>query len=174
MKRYRISIRGAMGLVLAAGLVFFLVRVEHRVVRSGLEAWTNVARYTVFTSLLTATYRARYRKGRESDWWSGFALGGWSYDLFSGDMMWQWVWPTHMPNSLVAILPHWVVSLIPRYWMDQIVLTYSFLAATETRSYVTRIVQALLVLSAGIVGGLVCLVLSWQRRTTIGGDGSET
>jgi hypothetical protein len=166
MKRHRISIRGAMGLVLATGLVFFLVRVEHRMVRSGLEAWTNVARYAVFTSLVTATYRARYQKGREANWWFGFALGGWSYYLFSDDMMWQWVWPTHMPNSLVAFLPHWAVSLIPRYWMDQIVLTYSFLAATETRSYVTRIVQALLVLSAGIVGGLVCLVLSWQRRTT--------
>jgi hypothetical protein len=163
MKRFRISILGAMGLVLVAGLVLALVRIERRMVRTGLEGWANVARYTVVTSLVMATYRARYHKGREADWWFGFALGGWSYYLFSGDMMWQWAWPTHMPSSLVQSLPHWIVSLIPRYWMDQIVLTYSFLGVPENQSYVTRIVQALLVLSAAFVGGLVCLVLSWRR-----------
>ena len=37
MKRFRISILGAMGLVLVAGLVLALVRIERRMVRTGLE-----------------------------------------------------------------------------------------------------------------------------------------
>jgi hypothetical protein len=170
MKRFRISILGVMGIILVAGLILALVRVEQRMVRSGLEGWVNVARYVCVTLLVIATYRARYRKGREADWWFGFALGGWSYYLFSGDMIWQWSWATHMPDSLVQSLLHWIVSLIPRPWMDRIVLTYSFLAVPETRSYVTRIVQALLVMFAALVGGLVCLLLSWRRTTLTGND----
>jgi hypothetical protein len=166
MKRFRISILGAMGLVLIAGLVLALMQMEQRLVSSGLEGCVNFARYVVVTSLVMATYRARYRKGRKADWWFGFALGGWSYYLFSGDMMWQWSWPTHMPNSLVQTLPHWIVSLIPRHLMDQIVLSNWFRGANESKSYVTRIVQALLVLFAAVVGGLVCLVLSWRRGAT--------
>jgi hypothetical protein len=114
MKRVRISILGMMGIILVAGLVFALVRVERWMVRSSLEGSVNVARYVSVTTLVIATYRARYRKGKEADWWFGFALGGWSYYLFSGDMIWQWSWPTQMPNSLVQSLPHWIVSLIPR------------------------------------------------------------
>jgi hypothetical protein len=149
--------------------VLALVRAEQSVVRPGLEGWVNVARYASVTMLVVATYRARFGKGREADWWFGVALGGWSYYLLTGDMIWQWAWPTHMPNSLVQSLPHRIVSLIPRSWMDRIILTYSFLAVPETQTYVTRIVQALLVLFAAIVGGLVCLLLSW-RRTTLTGD----
>jgi hypothetical protein len=48
-------------------------------------------------------------------------------------------------------------------WMDKIILANSFLSVPEARSYVTRIVQALLVLSVSFVGGLVCLLLSWRR-----------
>jgi hypothetical protein len=166
MKRFRISILGAMGLVMLAGLVLAMVRLEQRLVISSLEGWVNVARYAVVTSLVIATYRARYRKGREADWWFGFALGGWSYYLFTGDLMWQWSWPTETPNSLVQILPHWIANLIPRDWMDQMVLTHPFLAVLETQFYVTRIVQALLVMSAALVGALICLVLSWRRRAT--------
>jgi hypothetical protein len=170
MRRFRISILGVMGMILVVGVVLALVRVEQRMVRSGLEGWVNVARYVSMAMLVIATYRARYGKGKEADWWFGFALGGWSYYLFSGDMIWQWSWPTHMPNSLVQTLPHWIVSLIPRSWMDRIILTYSFLGVPETRSYVTRIVQALLVVFAALIGGLVCLMVSW-RRTRLTANG---
>jgi hypothetical protein len=85
-------------------------------------------------------------------------------------MIWQWAWSTHMPNSIVQSLPHWIVSLIPLYWMDRITLSYSFLAVTETRSYVTRIVQALIVMLTAFGGGLVCLLLSWRRTTLTGND----
>ncbi len=173
MKRVRFSILGAMGIILVIGLVLALVRVEQRMVRSGLEGWVNVARYVSVSMLVIATYRARYRKGREGDWWFGFALGGWSYYLFSGDMIDQWSWAARLPDSIVQSLPHWIVSLIPRYWMDCIISSYSFLPVHETRSYVTRIVQALLVLFAAFVGGLICLVLS-SRRTTSTGNDQET
>jgi hypothetical protein len=162
-----------MGIILVAGLVLALVWAEQSMVRSGLEGWVNVARYASVTMLVIATYRARYQQGREADWWFGFAPGGWSYYVFSGDMIWQWAWSTHMPNSLVQSLPHWIVSLIPRYWMDHIILSYSFLAVSETRSYVTRIVQALLVMFAALVGGLVCLLLAW-RRTALTRDDHAT
>ena len=163
MNKPRVSILGLMGIIMLAGLVLGLVRAERGMVRSGLEGWANVARYVSVAMLVIATYRARYRKGREADWWFGFALGGWSYYLFSGDMIWQWAWPTHLPNSLVQSLPHWIVTLIPRNWMDKIVLSYSFLGVPETRSYVTRIVQALLVLLVAFVGGFICSLLSWRR-----------
>jgi hypothetical protein len=165
MRQFRLSILGVMGIILVAGLVLALVRAEQSMVRSGLEGWVNVARYACATMLVVATYRARYRRGREADWWFGVALGGWSYYLFSVDMIWQWAWSTHMSNSIVQSLPHWIVSLIPRYWMDRIILSYSFLGVPETRSCVTRIVQALLVMFAAFVGGLVCLLLSWRRTT---------
>jgi hypothetical protein len=54
--------------------------------------------------------------------------------------------------------------------MDRIILTYSFLAVPETRSYVTRIVQALLVMFAAVVGGLVCMLLSRRRTPLTGND----
>src|SRR5262249_54930742 len=164
MHRFRISILGVMGIVLVAGLGLALVRVERGMVRSTVQGWANIARYVSVTLLVIATYRARYRQGREADWWFGFALGGWSYYLFSGDMIWQWAWPTHMPDSFIQSLPHWIVSLIPRNWMDKTILANSFLPVAEVRSYVTRIVQAFLVLFGSLVGGLVSLLLSWRRR----------
>ncbi len=163
MKRFRISIGGAMGCVLVAGLVFTLVRVESRITYSAPEGWANAARYLAVTLLVIATYRARYGTGREADWWFGFALGGWSYYVLSGDMHSQWSFPTHQPRSLIEGLPRWIVGLIPREWWDRIVIRYHLLPVFELQSYLARTVQALLVLVAASIGGLVGLVLSRRR-----------
>jgi hypothetical protein len=162
MKRFRFSILGVMGIILVAALVLALVRVESGWVRSVPEGWAELARYLSVTILVIATYRARYRKGKEGDWWFGFALGGWSYYLFSGDMIWQWTHPTHMPDALSASLYYWVVGPFP----ETIGLFHD---PSELRFHLARIVQALLVLFAAFVGGLICMVLS-SRRTTLKGN----
>jgi hypothetical protein len=166
MKRYRVSIAGVMVLILVAGLVLVLVRIEQRLVSSSLEGWVNALAYATVASLVAATYRARYCRGRQGDWWFGFALGGWSYLLLSGEMMWQWSWPTHEPESLVRSLPHWIVANIPLSWMDYVVLAYSFMGADVVRSCLTRIVASLLVLFAAFAGGVICLVLCWRSRSS--------
>ncbi len=163
MNRRRISILGLMGIVLVTGLLFAFVRAERGIVRSGLEGWANAARYLSASVLVIATYCARYRKGSEADWWFGFALGGWSYYLFSGDMIWHWDGPNLMPSSLVRSLPQWIMNLVAGKWMNKI-MSYSSVSIPETWSHLLRIVQALLVLFAALVGGSVCSVLSWRRR----------
>ncbi len=164
MNRPRISILGLMGIILVAGLLFALVRIEKGIVLSGLEIWVNLARYLSITMLVIGTYRAKYRNGREADWWFGFALAGWAYCLFSGDMVWQSRWPVHLPDSLVRRLPYWIVDQIPTSWIDRIILSYSFRPAFEIRSYVTRLVQTPLLLFVASMGGFVCLMLSWRRQ----------
>lgn len=164
MNKPRVSILGVMGIIMVAAVVLALVRAEFVMVGSGLEGWANVAHNVAVSALVIATYLARYRKGKEADWWFGFALGGWSYYLFSADMVWQWARPNHVPNSFVQRLPYTIVNLIPRNWMDKIIMSYSFLGVPETRSYVTCIVQALVVFMAAFAGGCVCSLLSWRRR----------
>lgn len=93
-----------------------------------------------------------------------FCMAGWSYYLFSGDMIWHWDGSPQMPRSLVRSLPHWIANLIPRTWMNQIILSYSSLGLFEVRSHVLRIIQTLLVLVAAFLGVLICSVLAWRRR----------
>jgi hypothetical protein len=165
MAKARISILGAMGYVLIASLILILVRVELGMVHSAPEGWANLAQYLAATMLVIATYRARYRKGIEADWWFGFALGGWAYYLVSGNMTWEWPSPTHRPRSLVASLQYRLVNLVFGHWIHNIIMANSFVEISAFYIYLTRAAQAVSVLFAGVAGGLVNSVLSWRRST---------
>lgn len=162
MNRPRISILGVMGIILVAGLVLALVRAERGIVSSSLEGWANLTSYLTVASLVIATYSARYRKGAAADWWFGFALGGWSYYLFAGDMIWHWAFDLHTrgPSSLVSRMPSYIVGDINYY--------YSLPPNSEVDSYLRHIAQATLVLLAAAAGGSVCLMLSRQKRGGVG------
>jgi len=160
MARFRLSIRDAMGLVMGAGLVLALVRVEKAMVPFAGEGWVHFGHYLSVTILVIATYRARYENGKAGDWWFGFALGGWAYHLLAGDMIWQWPEPTHTPDSLIAYLPDWIASLIP-------VQPSSHHPRHQIRTELTRIVQDCLVMCAAFVGGILSVVLSWRRSANV-------
>ncbi len=156
MTRFRLSILEAMGLVMGAGLVLALVRIERAMVPFAAEGWVHFGHYLSVTILVIATCRAKYGRGMQADWWFGFALGGWTYHLFAGDMIWQWPEPTHLPDSLIAYLPDRIASLIP-------VQPSRHHPRHQIRTELTRVVQDCLVMCAAFVGGILSLVLSWRR-----------
>jgi hypothetical protein len=167
MRRYRISVISAMGYVLVAALALAVVRFELATVYSPQEAWANIARYLAASLLVVATYLARYRKSRQGDWWFGFALGGWAYWLLTADMSWHG--PAHFSTSEspIAKLPRWIASQVPIEGSSRV-------PDYVVRSYLALKAQAILSLFAALVGGMICLVLSYRRRPPFGdGDPSQ-
>ena len=110
MGRFRITIAGLMGLVVAAAIGFAALR-------EGNEVWASVTFAVTVIILLMAVSLLIYSRGAIRAGWLGFTLFGWAYFVFTFSSLWsgEHLAAPPLPTSWLLGLVHDQIHAKPQY-----------------------------------------------------------
>jgi hypothetical protein len=157
MKRIRFPIVALMAIIA-------LLALELGSLRVATEGYVDATRYLTVSTLATATYLARHRKGDRGEWWFGFALFGWAYFALMLDAVGRRgfaVAMSHVPFNFAPspfLPPATILGLLggesaSRYSPGLTILLWN--------RY--EILQSILTLIVALAGGIVCWTLGRLR-----------
>jgi hypothetical protein len=145
--RLRISIAGIMGLVA-------LVAVEVAALRSAEDGWVDTCRFVTVIALVLATFLARNRQGEEGAFWFGFAALGWATFVLVLDVL---AAQRHSDSVVSRLLLSVLRAMVDRSSRNN----YAG-ALREMRQF--HILHLMLILPAGLLGGVICELVDRRRR----------
>lgn len=147
----RFTIAGLMGIV-------GLVAVEIAALRSAEDGWVDACRLLTASVLVFATFLARDRRGREGAFWFGFAVLGWAAFVLVQDALAG----SNASESVMSRLPRLVLAAIADREES------GSYAAHERILRQFRILHLMLILPAGLIGGVVGWWTDRRRRRKTG------
>lgn len=133
--------------ILGLMVVVAVIGVEIAAVRAGDPASVDLSGAVNLAVLVAATFRARHRGGRGSAFWFGFALAGWASFLFVMDGF-----GAGRTGSIARAWPAWLLQT----WYDWDLPGDGVFLGGDGLDRFYRILDNLIILPLGLVGGLVC------------------